>query len=281
MAQQYVDALNARFRSGGTSATSGALSSMGVLLSQFDGQDDMDRPWRFGNGGYDDRRDRRSAQLIWAAMATHVAHGAEGGGGTRIPLFNDEFGTRDGADADAFGPGFVLSSDAFDDAPGGVLCAYMGDGNSFRWLCHPPGLSRSCIPGCMADPPAECTWCSDQSESGLPCQLWGGGFGCAYRPAELDQMLAAYMARKGMGYNEVILNAARWAERLPAAIEAFFYLATERCDASAACRARAVAAHRRFVEEYREAARHTPLLTINQSNWHAPFAVAPVAWTQG
>lgn len=272
-----MDALNARFRSGGRAqqegGTKGALASMGVLLSQFDGQDDLERPWRFGSGGYDDRRDRRSAQLIWADMATHV-------NGPRIPLFNDEFGSREGADADAFGPGFILSSDAFDNdstTSGGVLCSYIGDGNSFRWLCHPPGASSSCIPGCMSAPPEECTWCADKSESGLPCTLWGGGFGCAYRPDELDQMLAAYVARSGMGYNEVILNAARWAERLPRAIEAVFFLATPRCEASPACRARAVVAHKRFVDDYPEAARDTPLLTMNQSEWHAPFAVSRFA----
>ena len=89
----------------------------------------------------------------------------------RIPLFNDVYGTRAGS-YDMFGPGFILDGAAFDD--GGVYCSFTGDGQSFMNVCTPAGLSARCIPGCMRDPPAECTWCMETSSAAtghLPCKV--------------------------------------------------------------------------------------------------------------
>ena len=34
----------------------------------------------------------------------------------------------------------------------GVLCSYTKDVTSYNFQCDPPGVSRSCIPGCMPSP---------------------------------------------------------------------------------------------------------------------------------
>ena len=73
-----------------------------------------------------------------------------------------------------------------------------------------------------------------------------------------------------------------WAASLPHTFLAFFYPSGERCERAPSCRARAEADHRRFESIFapRESVRardeHVlPLLVLDQTNWHAPFSVAP------
>ena len=78
-----------------------------------------------------------------------------------IPLFADALANGKPADIG----GFILSPTAFAPVPfdasggnagggsgagsgGGVLCGYPYDPHTFNYVCEPPGLSASCIPGC-------------------------------------------------------------------------------------------------------------------------------------
>ena len=92
--------------------------------------------------------------------------------------------------------------------------------------------------------------------------------------AELPAMLEDFVKRRPeRGYNEVIVSAARWEQRLPHALSAFFYPKTVACAADDGCERRTRAAHARFLSEFPSS--RMPLLTFDPSDWEAPFGVAP------
>ena len=252
--------LNRRFLAGGVGTSAlGRLSSFGVLLSQFDELSHSQRPWLFTESGSEEYADRRSAMLIFASMP-RVQPAA--GGKASIPLFGEFDGTGFREDLG----GFVLRPDAF-EASGGVLCAYPYDPHSFNYKCVPPGLSETCVPGCCCG-----------GSAGAPAWVKGvigdqSYFQDAYPPDDLGGMLRDFIHRADSntrGYNEVILNSARWLDQLPYSIEAMFFPASENCARRPQCEARTRRAHSAFLQEYPSS--NLPLLRLNPTNWRAPFS---------
>lgn len=272
-AETIADALNRRFRDGRPSAN---LSDAGVLLHSLDGYDVVDAPWHPSWGGsmqescrdFADGRcagpgDRVSASFIYHAESKRADR-------TRIPLFNDA-------------PGFILRPDAVT-----LLCSYADDGGSQSANCHPPGVSDECVPGCThSDGYCDPSQGIDAVQDGwCRCSIdW-----CRMRPQpwaaeDLGLMLqqhqkhgATYRGEYGMnsGYNEVILDGAKWDESLPRTIEAVFIVAGS--NEAAAVAGRRV--HRDFLAAYFNGTANSsssnsgvPLLELNQSDWERPFRV--------
>ena len=67
----------------------------------------------------------------------------------------------------------------------------------------------------------------------------------------------------------------QWHEQLPRSFEAFFFPATPNCRASDACEGATRRAHAAFLRSFPESG--MPLLTLDPSDWEAPFAVAEAA----
>ena len=185
-------------------------------------------------------------------------------GAGEIPLFGSVTGSNDERDDSG---GFVLSPAAFGGS-GGVLCGYPYDPHTFNYVCVPPGISDTCVPGC----------CCGGSDS---APAWVKGFigehsyfQDAYRPEALRQMLADYVRRPGGGrdYNEVIVSQERWGSQLSTSFDAFFFPDTPNCRRRAACEAYTRRAHADFRRQFPTST--VPLLTLNPSSWEAPFAVA-------
>ena len=215
-AADTAHALNARFRLGGPEAASDDIDTVGVLISQFDELSNPARPWLFVDSTqYAQYSDRRSAFLIFGSMPK-----AQGGWTTagEIPLFG-------------YVGGFVLRPEAFAER-GGVLCGYPYDPHTFNYKCIPPGLSETCVPGCCCG-----------GSKGAPAWVKGfigatAYFQDAYKPGDLRSMLADYVNRapgNARGYNEVIVNEARWHGQLPHSFDAMFFPATTKCAEDAAC----------------------------------------------
>jgi hypothetical protein len=76
------------------------------------------------------------------------------------------------------------------------------------------------------------------------------------------------------GYNELVFSFDVWSAQLPATVEAFFYPLAAECARVDDCEARTRRAHHAFTAAYPQSA--VPLLTLDPTDWHAPFAVAPV-----
>ena len=91
----------------------------------------------------------------------------------------------------------------------------------------------------------------------------------------IGTMLADFGKRPsqgGRGYNEIVVGEARWHTRLPHSFEAFFYPLTSNCRRRPECEAHTRAVHADFLRDYPGSA--VPLLSLDPSNWEAPFAVA-------
>ena len=192
-----------------------------------------------------------------------------------IPIFRDAVSggqgdTNEGGARDI--GGFVLDADEFGDAPegpwpkvldGGVLCAYPFDPHTFRFVCTPPGISETCLPACCCGP-------ASMHAGVLSTHTY---YQSAYPLAELPSMLEDFVARRPeRGYNEVIVSMARWEQRLPNALSAFFYPNTAACAADNGCERRTREAHARFLSKYPSSG--TPLLTFDPTSWDAPFGIA-------
>ncbi|KAL1495539.1 hypothetical protein AB1Y20_016902 [Prymnesium parvum] len=119
--------LNARFHN--PTVGSALLEEAGVLIHTIDGYEEDAAPWQMActpspSCGWES--DRVSASVIYAGKAGAYAAEApssayQGGGGVIIR------------------PSAVR-----------VLCGYPGDGNTRRVTCQPPGVSSTCIPGCIS-----------------------------------------------------------------------------------------------------------------------------------
>ena len=98
----------------------------------------------------------------------------------------------------------------------------------------------------------------------------------AYRLSDLEALLSDFVKRRPQrGYNEIVISSARWEQQLPFTFEAFFYPRTSACTADPMCEGATRTAHARFVAEFPESG--MPLLTLDPSDWQAPFAEAPPA----
>ena len=178
--------LNVRFRNGGPT---GDLASAGVLVhrtsartrtaavwhlqlndcahfflffpctvAEFDAMDDPDpdgEPWIPGRGRWD-TGDRISASLVYYRMVPDP--------GYNIPIYSFDLA------------GLILSP-----TRNRLLCAYPFDVGSLSRICHPRGVSASCVPGCTPYL-YHSTWC-DLNNDEWPC---------AHRPSAL----AAVMERR-------------------------------------------------------------------------------------
>ena len=74
------------------------------------------------------------------------------------------------------------------------------------------------------------------------------------------------------GYNEVIIDAARFKSSLPRAIEAFFVLSDKIRNQQDTNGVNVREAHAAYLAEYKRTADEVPLLTLDRWNWDAPFA---------
>jgi len=174
-----VDRINERFRS--AKPGSSLLHEIGVMIHGIDGQEDDDYPWRVcpkSSMGCGFLSDRMSISVIYKGKTATFS----GGGGV------------------------ILSPDATR-----VLCAYGGDGGTRGKLCHPPGLTAQCVPGCMMGQGSYEAWC----EPG-PNDYWCDGH--PWRPEELGTFLQR--DRISQQYNEIIVDGFYWNEKLPRSIEA-------------------------------------------------------------
>ena len=181
-----LDAINERFR---RFHPSDDLEHAGVLVHVFDGQHEQGRPWL--PCPTDDQTnwcrkwgDRFAASLIHEGNSV---------------LYNP------GETGDVKGLIFRPSSTR-------LLCSYAIDGGSMTQTCEPPGVSASCIPGCWSGKPG---WCEqEEPNAGFRC---GGPFA----PDRLATMLRLHeMPDARVHYNEVIVDAASYVERLPHSLEA-------------------------------------------------------------
>lgn len=216
-----VERINMRYRN--YKPGSNLLADIGVVIHAFDGQEDPDRKWAVcpPNSQCGFISDRMSASVIFKGKTAAFS----GGGGV---ILNPE-ATR-------------------------LLCAYGGDGGTRGKLCHPPGVSGSCIPGCTSGPRQ---WCN-------PEEVWNNkGAWCDGRPwrpkdfgtfFELDKLSSTY--------NEVIADGFYWNKHLPHSIEAIIGSPGEPA---------AQALHAEFLQTYGLSSAQVPLVTFNKESLDAPF----------
>jgi len=147
-----------------------------------------------------------------------------------------------------------------------INCAYYADGGSQKQTCSPPGRSPRCMPGCtrgFCDPKSWRNW------------------GCAWRGEHLQNMMEQMdSTRANGGYNEVVLDSARWKEHLPNTVLAVFTLP----ESNPGFRERAIKAHRLFLSDTGRTAEQVPLLMYDKKrckcyakttgcNCQGPFSV--------
>lgn len=239
---RVVADLNRRFESG---APDKHFARAGVLLSAIDGTQvpifssslaGVSKPWLHTQPSSRVRAYASSADRVTASLASR-----------RLPFMY-------GGDSWGRGrwPGFIISPEI---AQAAALCAYEVDADSTRFRCPrgtangtTAGSARSCLPGCMGATLQSLNkshWCSSprpaRTAHAFPVGPLGrhpGGGRCPWAPSELDRMLELHERRvhdcgganccdcctypKCTLYNEVLLSAAVWEERLPATVEAIF-----------------------------------------------------------
>ena len=137
--------------------------------------------------------------------------------------------------------------------PAQLLCSYGMDGGTMTKLCNPPGISRTCVPGCWEGTP---NWCTLDSV-----------YDCAWRPENVSVMLRLQMGAP-YTYNELVLGTESWLRDPVSAIEAIFYMRGSPFQES---KARGV--HAGLVQDHRDARERVPVLTMDLSNADEPFAV--------
>ena len=202
---------------------SNLLTDIGVVIHAFDGQEDPGRKWAVcaptSQCGF--ISDRMSASVIFKGKTAAFS----GGGGV---ILNPE-ATR-------------------------LLCAYGGDGGTRGKLCHPPGVSGSCIPGCTSGPRQ---WCN-------PEEVWNNkGAWCdgrPWRPTDFGKFFE--LDKLSSTYNEVIADGFYWNQHLPHSIEAIIGSPGEPA---------AQALHAEFLETYGLSSAQVPLVTFNKEILDAPF----------
>lgn len=235
----------------------------GVLIHHFDNQANKLKPWTpcpqtcFGKECWCAKtKDRLSATFINALLPK-----AQGG---RMPTF--EFVDNNAA------AGFVLSP-YFSR----VLCSYPGDGGTINRLCHPPGLSSKCVPGCyreQAHGGGE-FWCSDDGAD--------GGGECSFRPSATSSMLEIQRTLPMGGgqttYNEVIVEFESWRQYQPRSIEAVWYMGKmPHCSSQGTammCETYARQVHTNFMASFGLTREQFPLLVFDPFDWVRPFSLAP------
>ena len=146
-----VDVLNEQFRLGHPDNDPNVA---GVLLHQFDGQEDFEQGWRpcthqSANRWCSTFSDRFASSIINRRLNS---------------VFNDH-------------GGLVFRMDP--PNLNRILCSYNYDAGSMSMTCDPPGPSATCLPGCWNLVPNWCTL----------TRPWQ----CAWRPTELQLMLEGHV----------------------------------------------------------------------------------------
>ena len=153
-------------------------------------------------------------------------------------------------------PGFVFAPHIVTDT---AMCSYHTDSGTANLQCRPKGRSTFCDPGCkeMDCGPGVRSWtCS-----------WNGLDSIKSMQLEQDANRPMYQQTQ-WGYNEVVLDTADWADRLPGAIEAVFIPA----DATPVEFHLGSATHTLFLQKYQLDASAVPLLTYDATRADDPFA---------
>ena len=160
--KDIVDAINARFAQGGPSDD---IARAGVLIRAFDEITHPELPWL-------------PCPMVWKGRALSCGKFGDRFPSTLLyPGQTDIYSKGEG--------GFVIN-------PSGVaiLCSYDHDGLTMKpeKLCHPPGVSNTCIPGCGTER------CPED-------KFWR----CAYPADRLQLMMESHQARTGRAkdHNEV------------------------------------------------------------------------------
>lgn len=243
-----LESINNRFREGRPSTD---LTVVGVSLHQFDETENPDRPWlscpEFCHGvgqpcGCYFLSDRLSGQVVFADMPKTNRK--------EIPVWSEKAG------------GFVWNM-----GMARLHCAFAGDAGTRARTCSPPGATDQCVPGCTD---GFHPWC-DGNHPDVWCD------GNPWRPNELDQMLSAYRFRKPPynTYNEIIVDSKYTDERMPDAVEAFFYPLTPACETGSKCSSYVRRIRKAFLREYQLDESKVPLLAFRPGNWEQPFILAP------
>ena len=217
-----VERINIRYRN--YKPGSNLLTDIGVVIHAFDGQEDPDRKWAVcppANGQCGFISDRMSASVIFKGKTA-----AFSGGG-----------------------GIILNPEA-----SRLLCAYGGDGGTRGKLCHPPGVSGSCIPGCASGSPQ---WCNPD-DAVYDNGAWCGGR--PWRPTDFGKFIE--LDKLSSTYNEVVADGSYWNKHLPHSVEAIIGSPGDPA---------ARALHAEFLQTYGLTSEQVPLVTFNKEISEAPF----------
>ena len=142
-----IDLLNQRFLAG---RPSNDPNEAGVLLHQFDGQEDWARGWRPCTAESENRWCGQFADRFASSMVNARQPYVFNGNGGMIFNMNPPHLNR-------------------------ILCSYSADAGSMSYMCNPQGVSEWCVPGCWHGTP---NWCTVER----PWQ-------CSWPPEQLEQMM--------------------------------------------------------------------------------------------
>ena len=231
-----VTGVNERFNTLTPTAEDGAhLANAGVIIHQFDAMENPSEPWRPADGFLEDRM---SGSVLFAGMHRDAGAAMQRGIGN-IKLFADV-------------GGFILRPQFTT-----IFCAFGGDGGTRGKVCHPPGLSPTCVPGCQTR--LRDQWCDPYSD--VARDGWCNGY--PWRPEDLGTMLQRYHNP----YAEAVMDSSTWIDNLPWSIEAVFFPSTATPKAEAEARE----IHTNFAKAFGLTKREAPLLRLDVTNWHQPF----------
>ena len=248
--------LNARFARG---VASNDLSKVGVLVHQFDGNENPNMAWErcppICNGGAcpcATTRDRISASVIYFSGPAIER-------GSFIQLERLDVG------------GFVLYPDHMAADP---FCSYISSAvrNSLDKQCSPLGKSANCTPGCVDENEGNTIdnfWCDAETpETDAFCD------GRPYAANQLEKMLRYHRSSGLEGANQVVLDGESMALNLPGTIHAFFYPESDFCPLYSECQNQVRRAHNDFLEFYKKSEAEVPLLRVVPTDWDHPFQQA-------
>ncbi len=189
--EPVVDRINRRFREG---RASNDLAAAGVLVHQFDGQEDPSRPWLPCTSDWCLEFADRFASSIISKRAPHLFNGGAGG---------------------------LI----FTPALAHIFCSYPADGGTMSLTCPRPDANPwrvPCLPGCWVRTPNWCSATMTWECSFPPDLLW----------AMLRTQEAGASKRKPSNrYNEVMVDTKAYVDRLPRSLEAI--VASSRADGAA------------------------------------------------
>lgn len=251
LASPVAEAINARFHH--PKHGSNLLEDAGVIVHMVDGYEEYGKPWQMActpSPSCSWQSDRISASIIHK--------GRPGSYGPDAPS-----GAYRGKGGIILRPASVT-----------LLCGYPGDGNTRRVTCQPPGVSSTCIPGCIqnyrvsidnsADPWQR--WCDIADHTGQ-CE---GDLSRPWRPADLGALMHRDQSSpRKAAYNELVIDGPSANAQLPTTIEAFFMLPTDPHDGQVARDA-----HRNFLATYPNLkAQDVPLLVYRPEDPNGPFVL--------